>query len=460
MKIVSPDILHKTEAGGVWLDQVRRRASAAYSDQSSPTPRSTRPTRRSRASRSSRCCPRADQEVIVGAMTDPSVRQARGFRPGRRAGRSAEGHHLPPGARGQSRCPVDARWDPGPGHAQGRARRRCRLIARRSPTSSSKSRSWSTTFPEIVELDLNPVFATEGRDRGRRAYRRATSTLRAQRYRPKEEEIVQAMNRIMQPKAVAVIGASAETGKIGNSVMKNLINGGYQGGRSIRSIRRPPRSWAQGLQAVLDYDGEIDVAVFAIPANLVRGAMDECGEKKIPGAVLIPSGFAETGNQALQDELLAIGPQAQRPRDGAEHLRLLLHAANLCATFCTAYRRQGLERRSLAVRRRRHVDHRLLALGQDGRVRDRRSRQQIRPRRGRSAGLLRAGSQHQGHRHALRGPEGRPRVRRGGLSRLQEEAGDRAQGRTHSSAPRPRRRTPARWPATTRSTRTCSPPRA
>ena len=37
------------------------------------------------------------------------------------------------------------------------------------------------------------------------------------------------MNRIMQPKAVAVIGASDEAGKIGNSVMKNLINGGYKG---------------------------------------------------------------------------------------------------------------------------------------------------------------------------------------------------------------------------------------
>jgi hypothetical protein len=37
------------------------------------------------------------------------------------------------------------------------------------------------------------------------------------------------MNRIMKPKAVAVIGASAEPGKVGNSVMKNLIGGGYKG---------------------------------------------------------------------------------------------------------------------------------------------------------------------------------------------------------------------------------------
>ena len=43
------------------------------------------------------------------------------------------------------------------------------------------------------------------------------------------DDIVRQMNRIMKPKAVAVIGASAEDGKIGNSVMKNLINGGYKG---------------------------------------------------------------------------------------------------------------------------------------------------------------------------------------------------------------------------------------
>jgi len=49
------------------------------------------------------------------------------------------------------------------------------------------------------------------------------------RPRPNQELIVAQMNRIMKPDAVAVIGASAEAGKIGNSVMKNLINGGYQG---------------------------------------------------------------------------------------------------------------------------------------------------------------------------------------------------------------------------------------
>ena len=112
------------------------------------------------------------------------------------------------------------------------------------------------------------------------------------------------MNRIMKPDAVAVIGASAEDGKIGNSVMKNLINGGYKG--KIYPIN-PSADEIMGLKAyksVKDVPGDIDVAVFAIPAKFVAQALVECGEKKIPGAVLIPSGFAETGNVEGQKEIV------------------------------------------------------------------------------------------------------------------------------------------------------------
>ena len=104
---------------------------------------------------------------------------------------------------------------------------------------------------------------------------------------------------------------------------------------------------------------------------------------------------------------------------------------NLCATFCTAYDVKGKAALSSQSGRHRHGDHRLLALGQDGRLGDRRPGQQVRHRRGRSADLLRAGRQHPDHRAALRGPEGRPRLRRGRQAGVEEEAGGRAQGGTH-----------------------------
>src|SRR5471032_1916175 len=75
-------------------------------------------------------------------------------------------------------------------------------------------------FPEIVELDLNPVFATK-KDATAADVRIVVDFDYKPRPAPRpNDEIVAAMNRIMQPKGVAVIGASTEDGKIGNSVMK------------------------------------------------------------------------------------------------------------------------------------------------------------------------------------------------------------------------------------------------
>ena len=149
------------------------------------------------------------------------------------------------------------------------------------------------------------------------------------------------MNRIMKPEAVAVIGASSEDGKIGNSVMKNLINGGYQG--EIYPIN-PSAAEIMGRKAyksVKDVPGDIDVAVFAIPAKFVAAALVECGEKKIPGAVLIPSGFAETGNVEGQKEIQAIGRKYDVRLMGPNIYGFYYTWKNLCATFCTAYDVKG-----------------------------------------------------------------------------------------------------------------------
>jgi acyl-CoA synthetase (NDP forming) len=149
------------------------------------------------------------------------------------------------------------------------------------------------------------------------------------------------MNRIFHPKAVAVIGASAETGKIGNSVMRNLINGGDKGAIVPVHPKQEEILGVKAYKSVLDYPGEIDVAVFAVPAHLCVGAMDEVGQKKIPGAVMIPSGFAETNNQELQDELLAMARKYDVRVMGPNIYGFYYTPENLCATFCTAFDVKG-----------------------------------------------------------------------------------------------------------------------
>ena len=320
-----------------------------------------------------------------------------------------------------------------------------------------------TDFPEIAEMDLNPVFATK-----KGAIAADVRIVVDFDYKPRAgaapdtRTSCAAMNRIMKPKAVAVIGASAEDGKIGNSVMKNLINGGYKG--EIYPIH-PKADEIMGHKAyksVKDVPGVIDVAVFAIPAKFVAGALAECGEKKIPGAVLIPSGFAETGNVASAGRDRRDRPEVQRPPDGAEHLRLLLHAgatsARRSARPTTSRATAALSSQSGGIgmaiigfsRSAKMGVSAIVGLGNKSDIDE--------------DDLLTFFEQDDNthdHRAALRGPEGRPRLRRSRQARLEEEAGRRAEGRPHLGwAPRRPARTPARSPATTRSTRTCSGSRA
>jgi acetyl coenzyme A synthetase (ADP forming)-like protein len=196
-------------------------------------------------------------------------------------------------------------------------------------------------YPEISELDLNPVFATKDGAIAADVRIVVDYNQPAPRPRPSQDDIVKAMNRIMKPQAVAVIGASAENGKIGNSVMKNLINGGYKG--EIYPIH-PKADEILGFKAyrsVKDVPGTIDTAIFAIPAKFVAGALTECGEKGIPGAVLIPSGFAEAGAPELQEEIVKIGQKYNVRLMGPNIYGFYYTPANLCATFCTAYDVKG-----------------------------------------------------------------------------------------------------------------------
>jgi acetyl coenzyme A synthetase (ADP forming)-like protein len=196
-------------------------------------------------------------------------------------------------------------------------------------------------FPQISEMDLNPVFASKNGAIAADVRIVLDFAPPVERYRPSQAEIVRQMNKVMKPDAVAVIGASDETGKIGNSVMKNLINGGYKG--KIYPIN-PSADKIMGLQAyksVKDVPGDIDIAVFAIPAKFVAGALKEVGEKKIAGAILIPSGFAETGNMAGQLELVEIARKYGVRLMGPNIYGFYYTPKNLCATFCTAYDVKG-----------------------------------------------------------------------------------------------------------------------
>jgi acetyl coenzyme A synthetase (ADP forming)-like protein len=339
MKIVSPQILHKTEAGGVVVGV--RNAQAAQEAFTSIVANARRYDGKATIDGVQvQQMLSGGQEVLIGAVTDPAFGKMVAFGLG---GILVEvlkdiTFRLAPASREDARSMLD-------GIAAAeilRGVRGAQPVNRDALAAMVVNVSQLVAdFPEISELDLNPVFATpEG---ATAADVRVVLDFKppVARYRPSQDVIVRQMNRIMKPDAVAVIGASAEAGKIGNSVMKNLINGGYQG--AIYPIH-PSADTILGLKAyrsVKDVPGVIDVAVFAIPAKFVAQALTEVGEKKIPGAVLIPSGFAETGNVSGQDEVVAVARKYDIRLMGPNIYGFYYTPKNLCATFCTAYDVKG-----------------------------------------------------------------------------------------------------------------------
>jgi acetyl coenzyme A synthetase (ADP forming)-like protein len=339
MKIVSPQILHKTEAGGVVVGVKSAEAAQEAFDQIIANARRYKSDATIDGVQVQQMLA-GGQEVIIGAVTDPAFGKLVAFGLG---GVLVEvlkdiTFRLAPATSTEALSMLDSIA----------AAEILRGVRGSEPVSREALASMIVNvsqlvadFPEIAELDLNPVFAT-----GKGATAADVRVVLdfkppVARYRPSQEEIVRQMNRIMKPDAVAVIGASAENGKIGNSIMKNLINGGYQG--AIYPIH-PSASEILGKKAyksVKDVPGGIDVAVFAIPAKLVAQALIECGEKKIPGAVLIPSGFAETGNVAGQEEVVAVARKYGVRLMGPNIYGFYYTPKHLCATFCTAYDVKG-----------------------------------------------------------------------------------------------------------------------
>jgi acetyl coenzyme A synthetase (ADP forming)-like protein len=339
MKIVSPDILHKTEAGGVMVGV----KTAEDVEKNYATILANAKKYKADAKIEGIQVQQmllGGQEVIIGAVTDGSFGKLVAFGLGgvlvevlkditfRLAPATKQdalsmldgiqAHEMLKGVRGSDPANRDAIAD---------------IIVNVSQLI--------TDFPEISEMDLNPVFATKADAIAADVRIVVDFAPPPPRPRPNHDDIVRQMNRIMKPKSVAVIGASAETGKIGNSVMKNLINGGYKG--EIYPIH-PKADEIMGkkvYKSVKDVPGEVDIAVFAIPANFVATALTECGEKKVVGAILIPSGYAETGNMKGQEEIQAIGQKYGIRLMGPNIYGFYYTHANLCATFCTAYDVKG-----------------------------------------------------------------------------------------------------------------------
>ena len=111
------------------------------------------------------------------------------------------------------------------------------------------------------------------------------------------------LNALLNPKSIAVIGASNDPSRIGGRILGYLKNHGYQG--DIFQIN-PKHQEIEGIRCcpdVASLSREIDVALVAVPENLVLSVLEEAGKAKVKAAIIYSSGFSEMGEEGKGKQL-------------------------------------------------------------------------------------------------------------------------------------------------------------
>ncbi len=151
------------------------------------------------------------------------------------------------------------------------------------------------------------------------------------------------LESIFLPKSIAVVGAKDTTGSVGRTIMMNLLSGGFKGCIVGVNPKRTEVLGAPCYPSLLDIPQDIDLAVIVVPAKYVPQVMQECGEKKVKGVIIISAGFKELGPEGLllERSVLHIAQQSGIRIIGPNCLGIMNPGFGLNASFAKGMALQG-----------------------------------------------------------------------------------------------------------------------
>ncbi len=115
-----------------------------------------------------------------------------------------------------------------------------------------------------------------------------------------------AVELLMRPRSVAVIGVSSKPRSAGRTVLQNLLINRFPGEIYIVGRSGGEVEGLEMLASVDDLPEGVDLAIFALPAAGVKEALEACVRRGVRSVTIFSSGFAEVGAREEQDELARI----------------------------------------------------------------------------------------------------------------------------------------------------------
>lgn len=128
-----------------------------------------------------------------------------------------------------------------------------------------------------------------------------------------KHEIKTIFERFLEPRSIAIVGASQSEGRFGNTIIRNLTKLNFKG--RIYAVN-PQVEDILGFKAypsIRDIPEPVDLAIFIIKADRIPDILEECIEKDIHSAIILSSGFEEIGGKgnALQEKVLEIAERGE-----------------------------------------------------------------------------------------------------------------------------------------------------
>jgi len=150
------------------------------------------------------------------------------------------------------------------------------------------------------------------------------------------------LGAIFAPKSVAVIGATEKEGRVGRTVLWNLISNPFGG--TVYPVNKRHRQ-VLGIKAypnVASVPEPIDLAVIVTPAATVPGVVSECVAAGVKGAIIISAGFKEAGEAGVElERRIAETARGKLRLIGPNCLGVMRPVTHLNATFASAMARPG-----------------------------------------------------------------------------------------------------------------------
>ncbi len=143
------------------------------------------------------------------------------------------------------------------------------------------------------------------------------------------------VHRLLHPRSIAVIGASADLGKINGRPLKHLLDKGYAGRILPVNPKYPEIAGLPCFASIAALPEAADLAIVAVPASEVIASIEALGARGIRAAVIFSSGFGEMGaeGQALEQSLIAAARRSDVVLCGPNCLGFINAFDKVYATF-------------------------------------------------------------------------------------------------------------------------------